>query len=179
MHVKAKKMAFGGVLLALTVICMTLGSIIETGTLFLLAAASYFVGIVFREFGGKTGAAFYLAGVLLGIILAPNKFYVVTYAALGMYILAIEIAWEMLGGWNADVRKKTRVFWILKYVAFNLLYVPAVLLFPELLFGRALSRWVLVGVVIAGQVGILLYDSAYGYVQREIWGKMRGHFFTV
>ena len=51
MHIKAKKMAFGGLLLALSVICMILGSVIETGTLFLLAAASFFVGIVFREFG--------------------------------------------------------------------------------------------------------------------------------
>ena len=55
MHVKAKKMAFGGLLLALTVICMILGSVIETGTLFLLGAASFFVGIIFREFGRRTG----------------------------------------------------------------------------------------------------------------------------
>lgn len=41
MHVKAKKIAFGGMLLALTIIFMMLGSIIETGTLFLLAAASF------------------------------------------------------------------------------------------------------------------------------------------
>ncbi len=42
-----------------------LGSVFETNTLFLLAAASYFVGIVIREFGLRTGAAFYLASVLL------------------------------------------------------------------------------------------------------------------
>ena len=36
MHIKAKKMAFGGLLLALSVICMILGSVIETGTLFCL-----------------------------------------------------------------------------------------------------------------------------------------------
>ena len=46
MHVKAKKIAFGGILLALTIIFMMLGSIIETGTLFLLAAASVFAGII-------------------------------------------------------------------------------------------------------------------------------------
>lgn len=41
MHVKAKTMAFSGLLLALTVIFMVLGSVIETSTLFLLAAASF------------------------------------------------------------------------------------------------------------------------------------------
>ena len=61
MHVKAKKMAFGGLLLALTIVCMVLGSVIESNTLFLLAAASYFVGIIIRETGMRTGAAFYLS----------------------------------------------------------------------------------------------------------------------
>ena len=49
MHVKAKQIAFGGLLLAVTVVCMALGSVIETNTLFLLAAAAFFVGIVIRE----------------------------------------------------------------------------------------------------------------------------------
>ena len=50
MHVKAKTVALGGLLLALTIVFMALGSVIETSTLFLLAAASFFVGIVIREF---------------------------------------------------------------------------------------------------------------------------------
>ena len=74
MHVKAKIIAFGGLLLALTVLFMMLGGIIETNTLFLLAAASYFAGIMIRETGLRMGAAFYLAGVLLGFFLVPNKF---------------------------------------------------------------------------------------------------------
>ena len=63
MHLKAKRAAFGGLLLAMTVIFMFLGSVIETNTLFLLAAASFFVGVVFRvplppQIGGaKTGSA--------------------------------------------------------------------------------------------------------------------------
>ncbi len=179
MHVKAKKVALGGLLLALSVICMALGSIIETGTLFLLAAASFFVGIIFREFGGKTGAAFYLASVLLGAILAPNKFYVITYAAMAVYILAIEIVWELLGSWNADVKKKKGVFLALKYIIFNLIYLPAVLFFQELLFGRTLPSWMLAGILIGGQIVLFFYDCAYAYVQREMWGKLRGRFLEV
>ena len=96
MHVKAKTMAFGGLLLALTVVCMALGSIIETSTLFLLAAASFFVGIVIREFGLRVGAAFYIAAVFLGFITAPNKFYVLTFAAMGFYIWAVEAVFRWL-----------------------------------------------------------------------------------
>lgn len=179
MHVKAKKMALGGLLLALTVVCMSLGSVIETGTLFLLAAASFFVGIVFREFGGKMGAAFYLAGVLLGAILAPNKFYVMTYAAMAAYILAVEIVWELLGGWDADVKKRKRVFFAAKYAVFNLIYLPAVLFFQELLFGRNLPVWMLAAALAAGQAGLFFYDRAYDYVQREIWGKIRGRLLYI
>lgn len=213
MHVKAKKAAFGGVLLALTILFMVLGSMIETSTLFLLAAASYFVGIVFREFGGKTGAAFYLAGVLLGAFLAPNKFYVASYAAMGLYILVIEMAWELLGSWKGIsgekgsggifpnqsldgeekcgagmsdfaqeretvFRRRKAIYEGIKFATFNLLYLPAVFLFQELLFGRILSAGFLAGVIAAGQVGVFLYDRAYIYVQREIWGKMRGKFLT-
>lgn len=179
MHVKAKKMAFGGLLLALTVICMVLGSVIETGTLFLLAAASFFVGIILREFGKKTGAAFYLAGVLLGVIAAPNKFYVATYGAMGIYILGIEFAWELLGGWKADIRKKTAVMWVIRYTIFNAIYLPAVLFLQNLLFGRVLSAWAAAGILAAGQAVLWLYDGAYRYVQREIWGKMRGRFLNL
>lgn len=179
MHVKARKMAFGGLLLALTVICMVLGSVLETGTLFLLAAASFFVGVIFREFGGKTGAAFYLAGILLGGIVAPNKFYVATYGLMGFYILAIEAAWGLLGGWNASIQKKTAVFWGIRYGVFNLIYVPAVLFFQELLFARRLSFWVTAGILAAGQAGLWLYDGAYRYAQRDVWGKLRGRFLNM
>lgn len=142
MHIKAKKMAFGGLLLALSVICMILGSVIETGTLFLLAAASFFVGIVFREFGRRTAAAFYVAGVLLGLILAPNKLYVATYGAMGFFILAEETAWDRLGGLNAGVRKKTALLWGIRYGIFNLLYLPAVLFFRSCcLRERCPSGW--------------------------------------
>ena len=96
MHVKAKTMAFGGLLLALTVVCMALGSIIETSTLFLLAAASFFVGVVIREFGLRAGMAFYIAAVFLGLIMAPNKFYVLTFAAMGFYIWGIEAVFRWL-----------------------------------------------------------------------------------
>lgn len=89
MHVNAKKIAIGGLLLALTEVCIALGSVIETNTLFLLAAASYFVGFLIRETDIRTGAVFYAAGVLLGILISPNKLYVISYAAMGLSLIHI------------------------------------------------------------------------------------------
>lgn len=173
MHVKAKTLAFGGLLLALTVVFMALGSVIETSTLFLLAAASFFVGIVVREFGLKAGASFYLAAVLLGFITAPNKFYVLTFTAMGFYIWGIEAVWRWLEK-RPRYGKRRMIFWILKYVIFNIVYIPIVIVFRDLLFARAVSDALLIGVIIGGQIGLFIYDRAYEYVQAHIWGKMRG-----
>ena len=173
MHVKAKTMAFGGLLLALTVVCMALGSIIETSTLFLLAAASFFVGIVVREFGLKAGAAFYIAAVLLGFITAPNKFYVLTFAAMGFYIWGIEAAFRYLEK-HPEVRNRHMVFWILKYVIFNIVYLLIVFVFRDLLFSRSISGPVMAAAVIGGQAALFIYDRAYDYAQVHIWNKMRG-----
>ena len=177
MHVKAKTLAFGGLLLALTVVFMALGSVIETSTLFLLAAASFFVGIAVREFGLRVGAAFYIAAVLLGFITAPNKFYVVTFAAMGFYIWGIEAVWRWLEK-RSQMQKRNVIFWISKYVIFNIMYIPIVILFRDLLFSRAISDVVMAGVIAGGQIGLFIYDRAYDYVQAHVWGKIRGRFMN-
>lgn len=174
MHVKAKTIAVCGLMLALSVVFMALGSVIETSTLFLLAAASFFTGIVIREFGVGMGAAFWLAAVLLGFLLAPNKFYVVTFAAMGLYIVVVEFSYRQLGKIQGITHRKA-VLWVIKYAVFNLLYIPAVLGFQELMFGRDISGTFLAVVIISGQAGIFIYDNAYEYVQRHIWSRMRRH----
>lgn len=173
MHVGAKKLAISGILLAFTVICMFLGGVIETNTLFLLAAASYFVGIIQREFGMKFGWAFWLAAIALGFILVPNKFYVLSYGAMGLYILLIEIVWKILGK-HPQMKHRDKLFWGAKFVIFNIIYIPTVIGFQELLFSKAVSGKMLVGILAAGQIGLLIYDWAYEYVQENIWRKMRG-----
>lgn len=173
MHVKAKTLAFGGLLLALSVVFMALGSIIETSTLFLLAAASYFVGIIVREYGLRAGAAFYIAAVLLGLITAPNKFYVLTFAAMGFYIWGIEAVWRWLGK-HPGIAGRRAVFWAAKYVVFNIVYIPIAVAFRDLLFARAVTDAMMAAVLIGGQAALFIYDRAYEYVQAHIWGKMRG-----
>ena len=173
MHIKAKTMAFGGLLLALTVVCMALGSVIETSTLFLLAAGSFFLGVVIPGFGLEGGAAFYIAAVLLGFITAPNKFYVLTFAAMGLYIWGIEAAFRYLEKHPA-IRNRQAVFWISKYVIFNIIYLPIVFVFRDLLFTRSISGTIMAAVVIGGQAALFIYDRAYDYAQVHIWNKMRG-----
>lgn len=171
MHVNAKKIAFGGLMLAFTEICITLGSVIETNTLFLLAAASFLVGVAVQETNLSGGGTFYLAGVLLGFLVSPNKLYVVSYAAMGFYILAVEFAWRHLDLFSNE--KRRRLFWIIKYVIFNLMYLPGIYLFRKLLFGKEMPLAAWLGVFLAGQAGIWIFDRAYEYAMGKIWKKIR------
>ena len=172
MHINAKKMALGGLLLALTEIFLLLGSVIEMNTLFLLAAASYFIGIMIREAGMGTGLAFYIAGVLLGILLTPNIFYVCSYAAMGFYIVATEAGWRAVGKLTGE-KKRLVLVWVIKFLAFNLVFAAVLLFFGELLFLKKMTALLWAGVIAAGQVGWLLYDRAYEWTQIHFWNRMR------
>ena len=66
------------------------------------------------------------------------------------------------------------IFWIAKYVIFNIVYVPIVIVFRDLLFARSVSDTMMIIVVLGGQIGLFIYDRAYDYVQVHLWGKLRG-----
>lgn len=172
MHVKAKKVAFSGLGIAASIVCMMLGGIIETNTLFFLAAASYLQGIIIRETGFRNGTAYYLAAVILGFLLVPDKLYVVSYSAMALYILIIEWIWIRIGVFPLRYRKRS-VFWICKYTVFNLMYIPALLWGREVLSLSSLPFPVLAALLLAGQAGLFLYDAAYEYLQAKIWPKIR------
>lgn len=172
MHMTTKKLAFSGLTLALAVLAIVLSGILEINTLFLLTAAAYLVGIVVRECGIRFGTAFYLAAILLGFILAPNKLYCLTFAALGFYILAVEFLYPFLGRISSPSKRKA-LLWAAKYAAFNLMYLPILLLMPTLLFPSGLSDTYLAAMALAGQILIFIYDKAYEYFQAYVWGSFR------
>ena len=150
MHVKAKSMAFGGLLLAVSVICMSLGSVIETNTLFLLAAASYFVGIVIREYGLKMRGPPFIWQMFAGSLVAPNKIYVLSFAAMGFLYFGSGM-YLACAGKHPNIEKRHILFWVMKYVIFNVMYIPMVLVFQELLFSKAIPGSMLLIVIAAGQ----------------------------
>lgn len=172
MHVSGKKMAFAGLGLSLTVLAIVLSGILEFNTLFLLGAASCFIGIVIGESNLKMGFAFYIAAILLGLILAPNKLYCITFAAMGFYVLGIESAHARLGRYTGKWNRKI-CFWVLKFAVFNLMYLPMLFAFPKLLFEKTLHGWMLLAAVMIGQIILVLYDRAYEYFMGHIWKDFR------
>lgn len=172
MHVAAKRIAVLGLSMALAIILIVLSGIIEVNTFFLLAAASFFTGIAIYEFGVGSGAAFCAGSVLLGFILAPNKFYVITYFGLSFYILAVEFVWKVLFKQNYSKKNRSIVL-VLKFVLFNILYIPVLWFFPSMLLTVKMSTPMFLLLLLGGQLILLVYDKAYEYFMVHYWIKFR------
>ena len=172
MLLNAKKMAFLGLLLAVTELLIILSGVLEFNTLFLLGLASFGVGIAIRESNVRYGVGFYLGAILLGLILAPNKFYCITFAAMGFYIIVVEYAFDKLTQ-ISNSRSRVKLYWMIKYIAFNAVYIPMLVLLPKLFYQGDINRLFLPVMLLAGQVVLYFYDLAYRYFQNFIWGKVR------
>lgn len=173
MYVGAKRMAYLGLLLSCAVLMVIFSGILEINTLFLLAGASFCVGIAIRESGIRLGFGFFIASILLSLILAPNKIYCFTFAGMGLYLVLSEFSWGKLASVKQS-RNRNKILWIIKYVIFNVMYIPIILFLPKLIYQGELGKGFLVVALIGGQVALLIYDKAYSYFQKAIWGKIRG-----
>lgn len=87
---KSKEVAWGGIIMALTVILIVLSGVIESSSLFILALASFATGIVERKFSLKTGIAFTIGAAFIGFFVAPQKLYVFTYLGFSIYVVLAE-----------------------------------------------------------------------------------------
>ncbi len=172
MHVKTKQMAIAGLLAAFSAVLVVISAVVESSSLFFIAAASFCVGIVIREWGVLFGGCFWAASVFVNFIAAPNKMYCITFAAMGLYLLLSEWLWEKIAA-KENLKNRRRSLWIGKYVVFNCIYLPILIGFPNLIFTKAIEGAMFWIVVLAGQAALFVFDKAYNYFQAEIWGKLR------
>lgn len=172
MYVSAKKMAFLGLLLAISVVLVILSGILEFNTLFLLAAASFGIGIAIRECGLRLGLGFFIGSSILSFLIAPNKFYCITFTAMSLYILINEFAWEKL----TKLKNRNLALWVIRYMVFNVIYLPLVFLMPHLFYQGTINIKILILLIVGGQIAILIYDKAYTYFQLYVWGRFRKRF---
>lgn len=90
----SKKIAYGGILLALNTILLLLINIIPINTLFIMGVASLIISIVIMEWGPKSGVIFYIGTVILSFIVMTNKAqwvaYILTFGVYGLVKYFIE-----------------------------------------------------------------------------------------
>lgn len=172
MHVNAKRIAFLGLLLAVAMVLTLIGGYFEPSTLFFMAAAAFCTGIAVRECGLYLGGGFFIAGVLLALVLAPNKLYIITYGAMSLYIYGRELAFEQIAR-AKNMRHRSAVFWIARYIIFNLMFLPILFGMPKLIYPGELSPVLMAVLVAGGQAVLFVYDKAYDYFHITIWNKLR------
>ena len=60
---------------------------------------------------------------------------------------------------------------------FNLMYLPALLLIPKLIFAGELSEKLILVFLLGGQAALFVYDKAYEYFLVQMWGQVREKLF--
>lgn len=176
MHVETKRLTFLGALAAISVILVILSGYIEMNTLFLLAAASFCLGIGIRETNLTLGTGYFAATVLLSFLLAPNKIYCFTFLLLSAYIWIHEGAFYLIGRMKKKEHPKM-LLWLIKYAGFNLMVVPILLFFPQILVQGEATPKIMAALWLLAQICVYFFDMIYEYFQTHIWNKVRYRIF--
>ena len=101
---KARQMAFGGMMTAVAIVIMALGSIIPLNTYTCPVVCIFLTRPVLERCGRTVGWCYYLAVMILSLILAPDREAAMVYTVLGYYPM-IRPLFEKLG----PVKKVTKV----------------------------------------------------------------------
>ena len=146
--------ALGGICLALTLIFMFAGSIVPGIELTLFAISSLFIAVMIIESGVGGAVILYVAAVLLGFILIPNKFAIIPYALFFGYYGIVKYFIEKLNGGILQIAIKLALFAAL---------LSVMLLGFEKLMANAigLPDYPSVILIIGGMLLLLLYDYIY------------------
>lgn len=126
----AKKAAFGGILTALAVVLLALGSVLPHGSYFLPLAAGIVVFVGAKEFSGRLGIMIYAAVSLLSFFICADKTSVCCFVILFGYYPILKPKIEYI---------KSRFFTIILKLV---LYVAAYVLFvlaSTFVFGISLT----------------------------------------
>ena len=174
MHVNVKKLVYAGLCLAISMVLILLEGVFGMSTLFLLSLSGFFAGIVIRESGFKMGATYIVASLAFAFFIAPDKIKIVTYMVVEIYIFAREGIWELLAKRTIKDVKKTNLIYVLsKLIVFNILTVPMVLIFPQLLLPNVDIKWMLIAIALL-QPAWFIGDKAYDAFQIGIWNRIKG-----
>ncbi|MEG1743208.1 MAG: hypothetical protein RR246_03480 [Clostridia bacterium] len=150
MNNKSKSVALGGVLAALAVALMSIGSLIPSLDMSAAFISGFVIIIARIEINRKTTIGVYAVSGLLSALLLPNRFTAICFICLGgLYPILKEYI---------EVVKSRVLQIIIKIAAFNVLYTAIILLANFL--GIPLDdivglKWL---IYVVGNITFLLYD---------------------
>ncbi len=150
-----RKLAFAGIMTAITVIILFFAMVIPNLKLVLYGISSLPMAAVIIECDKKTGFIFYLATAILSLILIPNKIAVLPYVTvLGLY--------GLIKTW-AEKSPNLILEWLIKLIYLNAagalyLWLLIKIFMPNIHF--PISLWL---IIIGSQICFVIYDFIYSY----------------
>ncbi len=176
---RTRMVATLGVMAAVSVILLVLGTLIAVNTVFFTAIASFLIGIIVIRYNFGAGLMLYVGSALLDLFINPDKFHVFLYLAMGGFILFGEGSYKILEKRIADYKKRNRIHIVVRFLIFFTGYTPLVIFLPRLFLTSDRvtdlieNPWIKLVLVGAGVIAFLVYDIAYVYVKRA-YGKLFG-----
>lgn len=151
--------ALGGICLALTIVFLFGASFVPGIELTLYALSSLFVAVMVIERGPKSGLLLYVAAVILGLILVPNKLGMLPYICLfGYYGVA---------KFYIEKNLRPNIQLIMKAVLFAVVVAIGLWGTKGLLFGNIqIPEYSTVIIFVGGIIMLMLYDAIYTFAIR-------------
>jgi len=148
-----KRIAFNGIIAALTVIALFAASVLPTSRLSLYALSSFFSAVIIIEFGIRNGWIFYISSCLLALIIVPNKIEVLPYIIFfGVYGI-IKFYIEKLG--------KIVVEYFLKLAFFNISMFTAIFFIKQVFVESIRINFPWWVIIILFEIVFIVYDYIY------------------
>ena len=170
MHVNTKKIATAGICLALAMVLILAGSLVDVSSLSFMLLASFILGVVVNVCGLKIAAAYFAASVALSFFIMPVKLHVLTYGLMEAYILIREILWEKV---ISKKQIKRLTYMLIKFGIFNALFIPPVVLVSEFLFTPADTGFMRVCLILMAEVAFVIADMAYDVFVRYLLSRLK------
>ena len=160
----AKKISFSAILVAVAVVILYFGSLIDVVTLSVAAVASFSVMITVAELGYFTGLGVYAAASLLSLLLLPSKETAVVFAAFfGFYPIVKGLA---------DKLKKPLAYTVKTFV-FMVSFTVSLLVFI-FFFSLPPDKWFLyLLMIIPGLAVFYIYDYLFTKIIIYYFGTLR------
>lgn len=160
-----RKVALGGLVTALAVICLYLSNVLPTNRLFFYALSTVFLLAVVVEHGPASAFVVYAATTLVAAILLPNKISLIPYILFFGYYGIFKHFVEKIQHFILE--------WILKLLAFTAAMGVTYWLVSSVFFQSVTFKFPLGWMVLLAEVIFIIYDIAYSLAAKYYMQRIR------
>lgn len=177
MHVNSSAVARGGILTALSVICMLFASFFPFSSLFFALIAACVTAMAYDFSDLRFGIAALIASALLGAFLSPRKGIVAVFIGLALYLVFAQVIERhfynrgMTIYWGIKCLVFNALFWAAFFIAYGLVGLTGIFSEKALEYIESLpNRGILViGLIVLVEVLFVVIDRVYFMIRNRLY----------